>query len=353
MRQQSLSTSRSSNDGKKVIVFILLAAIGLFWAKWQPYFLKVFMVADKHSLGKSILIGSGSSIPAPSWAAALGYAETYFLAIWKALLVAVIVASLVQVLVPRDWIVRVLGKTGFAGTVAGGLLALPGMMCTCCAAPIVIGLRKCKSSVGAAVAFWFGNTALNPAVLIFMFFVLGWKFVVLRIVIGIILVFGISYVANRIAGGEMVEEPVFAPAEKFNQEEQGGWMSRWIKAIGKLLISIVPVYILSVLVLGFARAWLFPAGLAGVHSILLIVVLAVAGTFFVIPTAAEIPIIQSLLAIGIGSGPAAALLLTLPVISLPSILMVRKSIPANVLLFLLTSVCALGILSGLAAMVLF
>ncbi|MFM1652108.1 permease [Brevibacillus sp. B_LB10_24] len=331
-----------------ILLFFALAAAGLFWAKWQPYFYKTLTAAKEHSIGKSILLDGSSGIPAPSWEAAWSYSVTYFLAVWKALLVAAILASLVQVLIPRDWISRLLGSTRFASTLRGGLLSLPGMMCTCCAAPIVSGLRKCSSSVGSAAAFWFGNTALNPAVLIFMFFVLGWKFTLLRFVLGVVLVFGVTTLANRLAKDQSVAEPLPTSFQPEALPDEGSFLTRWLKALGKMVFSMTPLYILTVLALGAARAWLFPAmdvNLA--DSFWLIVVMAVAGTLFVIPTAAEIPIVQSMIAMGLGTGPAAALMITLPVISLPSILLVRKAFPAKVLAFFAVSVIVLGIVAGL------
>lgn len=337
-----------------ILLFLSVAIIGLFWAKWQPYFHKVFTAAEKHSIGKSILTGSSSSIPAPSWDAALNYSMTYFLAVWKALLVAAVLASLIQVLIPRNWIERVLGKSGFLSTVNGGLLSLPGMMCTCCAAPIVAGLRKCSSSVGAAAAFWFGNTAINPAVLIFMFFVLGWKFTLLRFALGMILVFGVSYLAQRFfAKGEMVDSSVVTPEPADHAMEGKSFPVRWTYTFGKLVLTIAPLYIVTVLVLGAARAWLFPSvGVEMANSFWLIIGLAIAGTLFVIPTAAEIPIAQAIIAMGLGNGPAAALMITLPVISLPSILIVRKAFPAKVLVFFAGSVMILGMIAGFIGMLL-
>jgi uncharacterized membrane protein YraQ (UPF0718 family) len=83
------------------------------------------------------------------------------------------------------------------------------------------------------------------------------------------------------------------------------------------------------------------------HHILLIIGFAIAGMLFVIPTAAEIPAIQSLMSFGLGTGPAAALLLTLPSVSLPSLLMISKSFPKKVILFVVVSVVGLGIISGI------
>jgi hypothetical protein len=51
-----------------------------------------------------------------------------------------------------------------------------------------------------------------------------------------------------------------------------------------------------------------------------------------------------------GAGPAGALLVTLPTVSLPSLLMLSRSFPARVLLFIAGSVVVLGIAGGLAAM---
>lgn len=353
MQPNSAQTSPEPYRRTGILLFFFVAAAGLLWAKWHPYYFKVFTVAETHSLGNSILTGTAAAIPEPSWQAAWEYSVTYFKAIWKAMLVATVLASLVQVLIPRDWIQRFLGKTGFASTLNGGLLSLPGMMCTCCAAPIVVSLRKCASSAGAALAFWFGNTALNPAVLIFMFFVLGTEFTLLRLVFGLILVFGVSYLANRISGPETAVEPVFRDDAGWSEDPNMSgkpFVIRWLYAFARMLTGMAPLYVLTVLALGAARAWLFPqAGPEMADNIWMIVGLAIAGALFVIPTAAEIPIMQAIIAAGLGSGPAAALMITLPVISLPSLLMVRKSFPPRMLAFVTGSVVLLGIMAGLIA----
>ncbi|WP_241254603.1 permease [Brevibacillus sp. SYP-B805] len=303
-------------------------------------------VAEKHTLGNPI-VTTLSGEAAPSWDLALTYASAYFLAIWKAMLVALILASLMKVVIPKNWMQRVVGQDGYLSTLKGGFLALPAMMCTCCAAPVVAAMRQKNSSVGAAVAFWLGNTALNPAVLVFMFFVLGWKFTLLRLVVGVIFVFGLSYIANRIAKNVQVDSSLLVD----ETEEAGAHpFVEWVKTFVKLAITIIPVHFATVLVLGAAQAWLFPsAGAAEMNSVWLIVAMAIVGTFFVIPTAAEIAIAAAVLSSGLGTGPAAALMVTLPVVSLPAIFMLRKAFPAKVIAFLTVSVMMIGILAGLVA----
>jgi uncharacterized membrane protein YraQ (UPF0718 family) len=106
--------------------------------------------------------------------------------------------------------------------------------------------------------------------------------------------------------------------------------------------------VVAVLVLGAARVWLFPHvdGAMG-NSLLWLVPLAIVGTLFVIPTAAEIPIVQTLMALGLGTAPAVALLMTLPSVSLPSLLMLRKSFDARVLVWVGVLTMLVGIVSGL------
>ncbi|BCF97393.1 hypothetical protein PPGU19_019620 [Paraburkholderia sp. PGU19] len=191
-------------------IFVLLAIAGLFYVKWFPYYNRAFTAASTHSIGASILMGKASSPPAPSWSAALAYALAYGKAIWQAMVLGLLLGSAVQALLPAHWVARLLGKTGFGSVAAGGLLALPGMMCTCCAAPVVAGLRARQASPGGAIAFWLGNSVLNPATLVFMGFVLGWHWAGLRLVLGVAMVFGLGYLANRLVTPRKRKRPTRA-----------------------------------------------------------------------------------------------------------------------------------------------
>lgn len=117
-------------------------------------------------------------------------------------------------------------------------------------------------------------------------------------------------------------------AKLVTAEDPGTAFTRWIRILGRMTIRLVPEYIVLVLVLGAARAWLFPhIGPNIDNSVLWIVGLAIAGTLFVIPTAGEVPIIQAMLSLGMSVGPAGALLMTLPPVSLPSVAMLGRSFP--------------------------
>jgi len=344
MSVSSAAPNRGWSFWWKPALFLLVACVGLYYVKWSPYYLKAFVAADSHNIGSSIL-NDAQTAPLT---AALAYAKVYFLAIWKAAVLAVILGSLLQVLIPRDWLLRLFGQAGFASTLRGGLFALPGMMCSCCAAPVAAGMRRQSVSVGAALAFWIGNPVLNPATLVFMGFVLGWGFTALRLVAGIVLVFGVSMVAQRIARPDTLPEAAVEAVAEASTADAQPFLIRWGRTLWQLFWSTIPVYVLAVLVLGAARVWLFPhVDGAMANSLLWLVPLAVVGTLFVIPTAAEIPIVQTMMTLGMGTGPAVALLMTLPSVSLPSLLMLRRDFDARVLVTVAVLTMVVGIVCGL------
>ncbi|WP_342323422.1 permease [Kosakonia sp. BYX6] len=329
----------------KPALFFLVVIVGLWYVKWQPYYGKAFTAAETHSIGKSIL----SQADASPFQAALDYAMVYFLAVWKAAVLGVLLGSLIQVLIPRDWLLRTLGQKRFSGTLFGTLFSLPGMMCSCCAAPVAAGMRRQRVSMGGALAFWMGNPLLNPATLVFMGFVLGWHFAIIRLVAGLVTVLGVAMLVQTL----VKESPQQAEAVDITlPEPQGSFMARWGKALWQLFWSTIPVYILAVLVLGAARVWLFPHADGAVdNTVLWVIAMAIVGCLFVIPTAAEIPIVQTMMLAGMGMAPALALLITLPAVSLPSLIMLRKSFPAKALWMTGGLVALCGMITGFVALV--
>jgi len=249
-------------------------------------------------------------------------------------------------------VARLLGQRRFGSALAGGLLALPGMMCTCCAAPVVLGLRRRHASAGGAIAFWLGNSVLNPATLVFMGFVLGWQWSALRLALGIPMVFGLGWLANRLTSpGEAADAD--AAIATLGAEPQEAPFRRWLTLLGRMTLRLAPEYIVLVLLLGASRAWLFPALGPGIGNQLpWILAFAMAGALFVIPTAGEIPIVQAMLALGVGAGPAAALLITLPPISLPSMAMLSRTFPPRLLALVAGAVVLFGLAGAALAVAL-
>ncbi len=336
-----------------IALFFAMTVAGLYYVKWGPYFHKAFTAIARHSIGPSIISGTGAAPPAVGWRAAWSFTVAYFGAIWQAMVLGLLVGSAVQVLLPREWPARAFGKAGWLSTALAGGVSVPSMMCTCCAAPVAIGLRTSRASTGATVAYWLGNPTLNPATMIFLGFVLGWHWVALRVVAGVVLVFTAAYLTERVT--TVATAPAAVPVAPSARQayDARSLVRRWGRALWQLSSGLVPEYAVIVLALGAMRAWMFPAVTPAIgHSALVLPLLAVAGTVFVIPTAGEVPIVQTLMSFGLGAGGAAVLLTTLAPVSLPSLVMMGRVLPVRVLALTAALVACLGLAAAGAAQLL-
>ena len=132
----------------KPILFLLVVAVGLYYVKWQPYYGKAFVAADSHSIGKSILADGAASLAGGlAVRAGLFHRGVEGGAARGAVRFAGAGAD------PARLAGAHARPPAFSGTVLGALIALPGMMCTCCAAPVAAGMRRQSVSSGAALAF--------------------------------------------------------------------------------------------------------------------------------------------------------------------------------------------------------
>ena len=162
---------------------------------------------------------------------------------------------------------------------------------------------------------------------------------------------GVSLIAQRISRPESIPDAALDAVSEASQIDQQNFFSRWGQTLWQLFWNTIPVYLLAVLLLGAARVWLFPHEDGAMSDNLMwLVPLAIIGTLFVIPTAAEIPIVQTMMALGMGTAPAVALLMTLPSVSLPSLLMLRKDFDTRVLVSVALMTMLVGVLSGLVGM---
>jgi uncharacterized membrane protein YraQ (UPF0718 family) len=187
---------------------------------------------------------------------------------------------------------------------------------------------------------------LNPATMVFMGFVLGWKWVGLRLVAGVLLVFFVAYLAGRITDPESLSSEEPPPAETHDTVSvQSIWVA-WLKSLWRLSKGLIPEYVVLVCLLGAVRAWLFPAVTPAINGFPWTFALAFTGTLFVIPTAGEIPIVQTLMSFGLGVGPAAALLTTLPALSVPSLFMLYRALPLKALGITWFAVLCVGVLGA-------
>ncbi|MFH1688247.1 MAG: permease [bacterium] len=138
---------------------------------------------------------------------------------------------------------------------------------------------------------------------------------------------------------------------------RGGPRSReWLKQTARFARQILPLLFFGVLVSGLLLGQTDDAGLIpsswvanalGGNSLGATFLAAVSGAFMYFATLTEVPILQGLINSGMGRGPALALLLAGPALSLPSMLVIRSVMgTARTLVFVLL-VVVMATVSGL------
>jgi uncharacterized protein len=357
---ESASNARETPRGKLLlgITGLLVLAIvfiaGLAWAKWLPYQQKAGTLSITHSWsGGTMFAAAGKAGALPTFSGAWHFTWIYFQEVWKGFLVALLIAAVCDALVPRAWLLALLNRrTRLGQAVAGGTAALPSLMCTCCTSPLAVGLRKRGASTTATLAYWVGNPLLNPAVLVFLFLVAPWQFGVTRIIVGAAVVVGGSMAVTRLFGPSAPDQdsplpPELRPAGDPDPARLSQFPPRFARSLLRLAIILIPLYVAVLYLMGLLSGWLSDfSGLDARLGIGAVLACAVLGTLLVIPTGGEIPVILALSAAGVGAGTAGALLITLPAISVPSMMMVGRALSWRITLAMAAMVAAAGVLGG-------
>ena len=138
----------------------------------------------------------------------------------------------------------------------------------------------------------------------------------------------------------------------FRREELKGWVG----ATRDFAVQVLPLLFGGVLVAGFLlgrpghmalipESWI--AGLVGGNSLGANLFASLAGALMYFATLTEVPIVQGLLGAGMGQGPALALLLAGPSLSLPSMLVIGGELGWRKTAVYVGLVVALSTLAGL------
>lgn len=137
----------------------------------------------------------------------------------------------------------------------------------------------------------------------------------------------------------------------FNKSE----LIEWTTSSWALALQILPLLLAGVLAAGFllgrvSNEGIIPSSivtsLVGGNSLFSNFFAAVAGAFMYFATLTEVPIIQGLMGSGMGKGPALALLLAGPALSLPSMLVIKSAIGFKKTLIYISLVIVFATISG-------
>jgi len=216
-------------------------------------------------------------------------------------------------------------------SVSGTILAV----CSCTVLPLFAGIWRMGAGLGPATAFLYSGPAINVLAIVLTARVLGLELGIARAVGAIVFsVVGLSVLTSTSEG------------------ETGEWFaSTWSFAK-----QITPLLLFGVLAAGFflgrpghegiiPSEWVTQA--VGGNSLRANLLASVVGALMYFATLTEVPILQGLLGNGMGQGPALALLLAGPSLSLQSLLVLRTVMGTKKMLVYRALVVGMATMTGL------
>jgi uncharacterized membrane protein YraQ (UPF0718 family) len=290
-----------------------------------------------------------SEILIGGWNALLEYLSAHVL---TCLIPAFFIAGAIAVFVSQASVMKYFGAQAKkvlaygVASVSGAILAV----CSCTILPLFAGIHKRGAGLGPAIAFLYSGPAINVLAIVYTARLLGFDLGLARaigaisfsIIIGLIMAF--IWRKEELEKEKNASELILPQSEKpkhegitvlyfvilvgilililyrwFKKNELKDWLYQtW--DLGK---KIFPILLAGVFVAGMMKVLLpqqVVEHLIGGNGLRANFIASVFGAFMYFSTLTEVPIIKALLELGMGRGPALALLLAGPALSLPSMI---------------------------------
>lgn len=276
-------------------------------------------------------------------------------------------------------------------SVSGAILAV----CSCTVLPLFAGIFKRGAGLGPAIAFLFSGPAINVLAIVYSAKLLGWDIGIARIigaiifsvVIGLIMAFiyrkeksksDVDVFANlekdpytksiwqQVAFiGALIGILVFAASQNWivmgiffvilaiilRRWFKKGEIVQWLKETLHFTRLIIPwllvgVFIAGILTYMIPQEWV--VDYVGGNTLFGNFIASIFGAVMYFATLTEVPIIRAFMDLGMGKGPALALLLAGPSLSLPSMITLSRIMGIKKTL---TYICLVVIMSTITGMI--
>jgi hypothetical protein len=283
-------------------------------------------------------------------------------------------------------------------SVSGAILAV----CSCTVLPLFTGIREKGAGLGPAVAFLYSAPAINILAMAYSIHLLGYDLGVARIIGAVGFAFVIGLIMAAIFHREEAERVSAAEAEGAFAYDDGSrvrpgyqnlayfgvliailvygtakvptivkyagevllvallinlvrsWFTReevktWFSETWRMVKMILPILLLGVFLVGVIKELIPPDVISryvGGNTVGGNAIASVSGALMYFATLTEVPIVKGLLELGMGRGPALALMLAGPALSLPSMIVLIRIMGPRKALTYIALVCLFAMGTG-------
>lgn len=253
------------------------------------------------------------------------------------LVVVIFIISYIQSYFPPERTRRILGRlNGVGANIVGALMGTVTPFCSCSSIPLFIGFTKAGLPVGVTFSFLISSPLVDLASLILLASVFNWQIAITYVVLGLILAVVGGTIMNRMhLEGEI---PAFVrEGALVESEETLSRRDRVVYAWGQvkqIVGRVWPYVLIGVSIGALIHNWI-PAdvieAVLGDGNPFSVVLATILGAPVYADIFGTLPIAEALVAKGVGVGTVVAFMMSVTVLSIPSLVMLKRVVSGKLL----------------------
>ena len=307
--------------------------------------------------GFCIETGPGTTLVSRWWEFSITYLKLVSLGMTFAFLVAGLTEAF---LFPKDH-GHSFSSRGIKGSLKGLLVGSPMSLCSACIVPISSAFRKRGAGIETTLAITLGSSTLNLPAMLMLVLIFTPMLAGSRIVMSVMAVLLIGPLIALVVRQKARAFGGFPDITDSTKEENAPWTQAltegtraWIRSSLKYLIRLGPIMVVAGFVSALAIQWVSRDTVATYlgDNLLGIAIAATLGILINVPLLFEIPLVAALLLVGMGTAPAVTLLFVAAAGGPITFWGLAKVMPRRVIAAFATATWGLGLVGGLAVLVL-
>ncbi len=262
----------------------------------------------------------------------------------------IFVISYIQSYFPPERTKKILGRFhGIGANIIGALLGTVTPFCSCSSIPLFIGFTSSGLSLGVTFSFLISSPMVDLGSLVLLISIFGWQVAVLYVLFGLVI---------AVLGGTLIEnlhlenqvENFIKNAKNLEVEQEKLRFKNRIKYAWEQVLStakkVLPYVLVGVGIGAVIHNWIpeeWIVSALGNNNPLGVILATIAGMPMYADIFGTIPIAEALLSKGALLGVVLSFMMGVTTLSLPSIIMLRKTVKPKLIITFIT-ICTVGII---------
>lgn len=230
--------------------------------------------------------------------------------------------------------------------------------CSCSSVPLFIGFIEAGIPLGATMSFLITSPMINEVAVVLLFSLLGFKFTMVYIAIGLLVGFFGGYLIHRLRLENWVQEYVYQIQAQSNasepthvsiQEKVAANFRYGLEQVQEIVGRIWPYVVIGIALGAFLHGYIPQETVvkyAGSGNPLAVPTAVLMGVPLYANVSATVPIAEALLAKGVQVGTAMAFMMSVAALSFPEMIILKKVLKVKMLLLFAAILAISFIISG-------